>query len=211
MTDAWDSSWVVHPCKLDWERKYLVLGAVLGKGLPQRCFFEERQVFARVRRIPVELECVQCSLGAMCRNPECGFLHATDTVETELRADERASRPGAGYTYINLDLGPGITWSANAAYTTSESLHLSMLYGPLVSCWFAADLEDRLNSVVRTYWRTPDVDRPDELSWSRKFYFKDQDFSEWLDPKFDICPLLWEEVVRLWRGGLLWHQWRQTL
>jgi hypothetical protein len=220
---AWWESWTQHPERFQWKQAHLCFGEMNDL----QPFFETGHVWVSVKRVFRDATGKACPEGRCCRHRCCPLRHPRDDDDLDTTTDDRnaAWRKVAmdqdNFTYAKLEFGPLILSALHAAsdgmrgsevgsgvWLSSESLHVSLLYGPIMSTAEVDQLQRDMNDVVSLYWNTSPLDRPDKFAYDRKFYRKDS-YSESLDSKASVKELPWSAVESQHAAGKLFLNSRE--
>ena len=172
---------------------------------------EPLQVYVQVRRVfPEETGWSPvCKKGDACCQLDCTGWHPNDLRSDHVLFSEFPQCRVESFTYVSLCLGPGIYPHKRGTWVTLKNLHMSLAYLPLVDVFSACRMQDGFNNTVQRYFQTEPLQRPDELSFARRYWTTEGSDgskfpSELYDRKFDIAPLTWIDVEAMWERGALY-------
>ena len=210
------ASWTQHPERFQWQQAHLCFG----EKTYLEPFFETGQVWVSVKRVFRDSTGKACPEGRWCRHRCCPLRHPHDgdldtTTDDHVATWRKVAMDRDNFTYAKLDFGPLILSALHAAsdgmrrsevgsgvWLSSESLRVSLLYGPIMSTAEVDQLQRDMNDVVSLYWNTSPLDRPDVFAYDKKFYRK-HSYAEPLDSKVSIKELQWSEVESQHAAGKL--------
>jgi hypothetical protein len=189
--------------------------------LARHIMYHPAACWVSVQRVVRHRSSEPCPQGRDCELDGCALDHGVD--DDGLQSDVYAN--SENYTFYALQLGPAIIatdlWRPSIdarlrplgvergqTYVSTEGLHISLAYGPLISTKIAREQCTRLNNKVYAYWSLAADERPDahELTFNKRFLLKRWDCEYWeeLDEYVDIADWEWAEVQEQWKRGRLY-------
>ena len=117
--------------------------------------FHHEQCWCTVRRVVELPDDAQWCSDECCENPDCRLRHWSEEIPDLGHGCAEALRNTA-YTYVKLEVGPlAVRCEGEGAlghdgwWATTQPLHISLAYLPLVSEITASTLQRKLNRVVQ--------------------------------------------------------------
>ena len=206
---------MVHPSKCFW----ISANTVLAERVPFELMFHHEQCWCTVRRVVELPDDAQWCSDECCENPDCRLRHWSEEIPDLGHGCAEALR-NTSYTYVKLEVGPlAVRCEGEGAlghdgwWATTQPLHISLAYLPLVSEITASTLQRKLNRVVQQYFSVRPLERPKALHICKTFYSRklpngQLSTNQWQDTKVNICELNWDSVWRRWEAGEVYDESR---